>query len=381
MGMESFVETLKDRFGKISELDVVSQFGDCYMDGILGWQYPPEVIRRSDREGRLLTMDLDIPCACQLNCNYCFAKEDAYYRPQEGDNPLSLDRIKTLLREAKSLGLQSVKIVGFGEPFENPEIFDFISFASSEDIHLVIFTAAYTLGEETFDGSRDRVLDFLYQHRVSLMVKYHTLDHEREERIVRSKGYPKKRDVILQSLLDHGGFNSQSPTRLGLENVIATQSVEELAAIYLYFKIFRNVHTDIDPPIPVGRTATKEQWERIGLEEDELFRLYQTIHSINRRHRLPFLGLSPFVGNAPCSQLPNGLYLTLSGKIVSCCGGNEQYGDVNEGDSIRDAFYRNPYRLGPESQEMYHSCPYREKAGILTRSFLERVLKSLPASG
>jgi uncharacterized Fe-S cluster-containing radical SAM superfamily protein len=318
-------------------------------------------------------MDLDIPCGCDLDCNYCFAKEDAYYRPQAGDKPLSMQRIKGYLLEAKKLGLQSAKIIGYGEPFRNSEIFDLISFATENDIHLVIFTACYTLGEENFGGDTAQVIDFLFRHKVSLMIKFHTLDRAKEIQIVGRKWYPEQRDENLRLLLEHGGFTTGSPTRLGLENVIATQDVLELATIYEYFKIRRNVHVDIDAPIPVGRTAAKEQGERIGLSEGGLLDLYKKIYRINRKYGIPFQGVSPFIGNSPCSQLPNGLYLTLSGKVMSCCGGNEQYGDVNSGETLSEIFLRNPYRL--RSTETYHDCPYRSKAGILPAEFLKRIEK------
>ena len=169
----------------------------------------------------------------------------------------------------------------------------------------------------------------------------------------------------------HGGFNDGSPTRLGLENVIATHNIDELLAIYEYFKIYRNLHVDIDPPIPVGRTATKQQCENIGMREKNLLELYRDIYKINRQFRVPFLGLSPFIGNAPCSQLSNGIYLTLSGKVMSCCGGNQQYGDVNEGESLKDIFLRSSYRL--KDNKVYRDCPYRGKAGILSQDFIKRV--------
>lgn len=370
-----YLTKLLFRFGYPCRKNVIDRFGKSYVDGIEGWQFPRETIDAYNREGKLLTMDLDIPCGCDLDCSYCFAKENAYYRTEAGDKPLSMQRIKGYLLEAKKLGLQSAKIIGYGEPFMNPKIFDLIRLATENGVHLVIFTACYTLGEGCFGGSKERAIDFLFRHKVSLMIKFHTLNRKKEEQIVGRKWYQKRRDINLRLILKHGGFTADSPTRLGLENVIATQDVLELAAIYEYFKIRRNVHVDIDAPIPVGRTATKEQGERIGLAGERLMELYERIYRINRRYGIPSQGVSPFIGNSPCSQLPNGLYLTLSGKVMSCCGGNEQYGDLNAGDTLSEIFHRNPYRL--KAKTVYHDCPYRERAGILSAAFLKRVRSEL----
>ncbi|MEI6650604.1 MAG: radical SAM protein [Candidatus Moraniibacteriota bacterium] len=365
-----YVAKLRRRFGITGSMTVIQRFGKKYFDGIEGWQFPVEIIEEYNGKGKLLTMDLDIPCTCKLNCNYCFAKESAYYRPKAGDRPFTIVKLKKSLLAAKKMGLKSAKVVGFGEPFENLKIFDFIEFASANDIHLVIFTAAYTLGDQMFGRNPEKVVDFLFQHKVSLMIKFHTLNREREGEIVGWSEYPKRRDAILRLFLEHGGFNADSPTRLGLENVIATQDVDELAAIYEFFKVYRNVHVDIDPPIPVGRTATKEQSEHIGLTREKLLELYERIYLINNSYGVPFQGVSPFIGNMPCSQLPNGLYLTLSGKVMSCCGGDEQYGDVNAGESIADIFLRNPYRL--KVKTAFHDCPYRERAGILSSELMRK---------
>lgn len=367
----NYLDELVKRFGKI-ENSAISTFGKDHFDGIQGWQFEEELITNHNRQGKLLTMDLDIPSACPLNCIYCFAKEDAYYRPQAGDKPLSLKRIMEIIKEAKMLGLKSIKVVGYGEPFENSEIYNFIRFATELDIHLVIFTAGYTFGK-SFPSAQEAIA-FLYQHKVSLMIKYHALTRAQEDLIVKKEGYAYVRDQNLNLLLDHG-FAGETPTRLGLENVIAIKNIQELAAIYEYFKIFCNIHVDIDPPIPVGRTKSKQQSEEIGLKEKALLQLYKLIYSINRRYDIPSLGVSPFIGNPPCSQLPNGIYLTLSGKVMSCCGGSEEYGNVNKGESLEEIFQRNPYRLRQNS--IYHDCPYRAKAKILDEKFLSRVRKAI----
>jgi MoaA/NifB/PqqE/SkfB family radical SAM enzyme len=371
-----YFKELERRFGKVQESDAITaKFGNYFFDGILGWQFPDEVIMDYNGQGKLLTMDLDVPSSCKLNCVYCFAKEDAYYRPMAGQKPLSFRQIMSVIKEAKQLGLKSIKIVGFGESLDNPAIFDFLEFTAKEDVVVVIFTSLYTLGEKRFGGNKRSVVDFLYNRRISLMVKYHTLDRKKDDRIVGMRGYAKERDENLCLLLRHGGFNNQSPTRLGIECVIAQQNVEELAAIYEYFKIFRNVHTDIDPPIPVGRTSTREKWEQFGLNQVELVKLFRIIYGINKRHSLPFKGVSPFMGNPSCSQLPNGLYLTLSGKVVSCCGGDEEYGDIHDY-SLRELFIRNPYRLNRcYSLKSHHDCPYRKRKGIITDEIIGQITR------
>ena len=366
------IKELERRFGRL-ETDVTMRFGSNFLNGLKGWQFNEETLQKACNNGELLTMDLDVPSGCRLDCVYCFAKEDAYYRPQKGDKPLTLDEIKFLLKEAKQLGLQSAKVVGFGEPFENKDFYDFIDFTTEHGIHLVVFTSAYTLGEKKFENL-GKAINFLAEHDISLMVKLHTLDRGKEDSIVRMKGYSEKRDRYLKALLDDGRFTETSPTRLGIENDVASRDIDELTNMYEYFKIFRNVFIDIDPPIPIGRTATAEASSKIGLDEGNLRELCLKIYQTNQKYGVPFKGISPFFGGLPCSQLPVGLYLTLSGNVVTCCGGDEKMGNVRK-QPLREIFENRPYKN--KIKGIYHSCPYREKAGILTKEFIIDVEKTL----
>jgi len=371
-------EILESRYGKAGS-NAVQKFGNGYFNGIRGWQIPEDELRQANKEEKLLTMDLDFPgTKCKLDCIYCFAKigekTGTYYRPHAGDAPLSLEEVKSAVREAKGLGLKYIKVIGYREAFENPDFLEFVDFISGLGIHIVVFTAAYTLGEENFGGDLDKAINFLAERNVSLMIKLHNLNREKEDEIVRCEGFSESRDRILKKLLADGRFTNQSPTRLGLENVISSQDTEELLAIYEYFKIWRNVFVDLDPPIPMGRTGTLEEAEKAGLmPQDKLKYLCVKTYQINKKYGILIRGVSPYFGGDPCTQLSNGLYLTLSGKVMTCCGGDEEIGNVRK-QSIKEIFEHNSYR---KKYPFYHNCPYREKRGIMTQEFIKEVEKEI----
>jgi len=371
---------LERRYGARSS-SAIERFGESYVNGLAGWQFSPTEIRTANQTGQLLTMDLDFPGSrCKLNCTYCFAKAGektgTYYRQDKGDVPLSIEEIKRAILEAKALGLQSVKIIGYREPFDNPGFYDFLDFTSSQDIHTVVFTSAYTLGEREFGGDMKKAIDFLAKRPISLMIKLHTLNRNNEDKIVRSEGYSQTRDRYLKALLNDGRFTGTSPTRLGIENVIASSNPQELLEMYEYFKIWKNVFIDIDPPIPVGRTGTLEEAEKAGLlPQEKLKELCIDIYQINEKFGIPFDGISPYFGGPPCSQLPNGLYVTLSGAVNPCCGGIGTLGNVRK-TSLKTIFENNPWRAKLR-ERVYHSCPFREERKIMTAKFIKDVEKRL----
>lgn len=375
-----YLKEFERRYGKKGK-DVVTLFGNQYVNGINGWQFDLKKIREANKAGKLITLDIDFPGnRCKLDCSYCFAKSGehtgTYYRPDKGDKPLSIDELKKHILEAKKLGLESVKIIGYREPFDNEDFFDFVDFLSQNSVIPVVFTAGYTLGEKEFGGNVQKTIDFLASRNVSLMVKLHTLDSDAENKIVRSNDYAVRRDRYLRLLLDDKRFVSSSPTRLGIENVIASQNIEELIAMYEYFKIWRNVFIDIDPPIPIGRTATKEDIEKTGLlSQESLIGLCTEIYEINRKYGIPFEGISPYFGGLPCNQLSNGLYISLSGKVFPCCGGFGELGNVRN-ESISDIFHKNSFRI-KLGDRVYHDCPFRAERGIMTRDFIKEVERRL----
>lgn len=371
------LQKLEERYGK-SEVVVTKKF-ENYFNGIKGWQFSEEKLREANKKGKLLTMDLDFPGNnCGLDCLYCFAKigekTGTYYRPSQGVEPLPLDEIKTYLRDAKKQGLESVKIIGYREPFDNPGFYNFLDFLGNLEVHPVVFTALYTLGEEKFGGNLQKAIDFLADRDTSLMVKLHTLNREREDYIVQKQGYSEIRDKNLRTLLDDERFTNKTPTRLGIENVLSSPDINELLDIYEYFKIYRNVFVDLDPPIPIGRTGTLEEAEKAGLmSQDKLKDLCIKTYEINKKYGIPLKGVSPYFGGDPCSQLPNGVYLTLSGKVLTCCGGDEEIGNVRD-TSLKKIFENNPHR---NTDCIYHDCPYRDKNKVMTKAFIEEVEKNL----
>jgi len=103
--MNDAFKLLQQRFGRIDLKNPTSVlFGDEYINGIKGWQFPEETILDYNREGKLLTMDLDVPCPCKLNWVYCFVKGANYY--EVPGQRLSYKEIKEKICQAKELGLQ-----------------------------------------------------------------------------------------------------------------------------------------------------------------------------------------------------------------------------------------------------------------------------------
>ncbi|MBO4863975.1 MAG: radical SAM protein [Eubacterium sp.] len=81
----------------------------------------------------LESMYLSLEEGCNLNCIYCFNKENR--RKRINDNALSLDEIKSCLKQYKELGGQGVVLTG-GEPTLNKNFMTICSYA--KDMGLIV---------------------------------------------------------------------------------------------------------------------------------------------------------------------------------------------------------------------------------------------------
>ena len=72
-----------------------------------------------DGTAKLLTMDVDIGDECSLRCSHCFRRDTRFDTIKLG-KCLTHEEIVNYIKDAKKLGLKEIKILGRGEPFENP---------------------------------------------------------------------------------------------------------------------------------------------------------------------------------------------------------------------------------------------------------------------
>lgn len=383
-------------------------YAKSFPQGIKGWQFPENVVEKANRDGDLLTMDIETNTKCDLNCKYCFAKKDSR-QPKDLD-PMDIGSLKEVLRAAADSGLKSAKLIGRGEPFSSIDTLDLLEFSSSLGIWTVVFTNGIAFGDPEYCRRAlsllpDELAQRLYELNVSLMVKMHSLDAVREEALVGYPGFSYVRNDALARLID-SGFNKPlkdspfTPTRLGIENVLLCPCSNDAEDIYS-LRFTSNIYVDVDPPIPIGRTANRSTMvkRRVHMPPDEYFEIAASLYRMNstyvdRYSEHLYRGASPYFGGVPCTQLPNGLYVNLWGDIYPCCGCNmkqHNLGNIkgNKGlyDVIRNAMSRNPFAQswkrngnaydgnvhGPGA---YHGCPYRERAGVMPPHW-EKVIEDI----
>ena len=136
----------------------------------------------AEKGNKMLLIDIETSNRCNLNCQYCF--RDVYGTKEALENELPLKKRLNLIKQAKELGCETVKITGAGEPFADPDIWPMIEYANSLGMWVLIFTNGSLIDR----GIAKR----LAKMGVSLIVKCNSLDEEKEDEMVGKKGDGKR---------------------------------------------------------------------------------------------------------------------------------------------------------------------------------------------
>jgi MoaA/NifB/PqqE/SkfB family radical SAM enzyme len=305
-------------------------FPDNYINDINGWAFDKTTI--AENIGKLLTLDLDFGSYCSLNCPTCFRYNNSI------DNikyELDFDKLVAIVKEAKTLGLKSVKFLGAGDPFENKGFLDFLRFLNAENIIPLIFTKGQVLGDDNlvfkyFSSygilTGEELVKELFELNCSIMLSINSFDDVVQGKMVgRPKEYIYVRNRALELLVD-AGFNQPIPTRLAIINSPVTKwNYDDAFEIYKWGRL-RNFYTVITPTMISGRAKRDRTWQAVNPTEEQLKDLYVQVYRFNIETNLQTLeqikseGIATYAGAHPCNQVSTGLYVSLNGVVLSCPG-------------------------------------------------------------
>jgi len=298
-------------------------------------------------KGKLLMLDIDFGRACSLRCPTCFRRKNVV--DENGVPDMSYNELLAVLKDAKKLGLKSVKYCGAGEPFENPLLLHFLRDLNKLNIRSAIFTKGHILSDDElarkiFAGEGIKsALDLcekIYSFNTSILLSFQSFYSEIQDKLVGRKGHTKKRNKALENLA-RVGFNKTSPTRLAMVCAPITKQVkDEVLDIYVFARK-RNIYPVLAYLMVSGKQLTKKFLRKYDLTSKEKIELHRKIYKWNIEQGLQTIeqieneGISCMAGIHPCNQVAAGLYLTLNGNITSCPGDNRIIGNIRK-ESIKD---------------------------------------------
>jgi len=310
-----------------------------YQNKIEGWWFSNKEIEEANKNDKMLTLDLDVGKACNLDCGYCFAQTQCEQRSHYVKE--TTERVIKLLDEAADLGVKSIKIVGAGEPTMFPGLIKVLEHAHKLGIESIIFTGGHILGADgennmakkafKSEGINDglELAKRLKDLGASFVVKFLTFDPELQQRLVEKEGKPLPFDYV--SLRDKGlinlvklGLNKESVTRLGVDCLLMKQNYKEAVDLFKFFNE-RNIFCVLNGSMDCGNTTVD-----VSTFDDSPYILNPEVveytalalYKYCKENNIPYGDrISPYFTSPVCSQLNHGMFVGDNGDTKVCPGG------------------------------------------------------------
>ena len=273
---------------------------------------------------------------CNLRCGHCWISPKIFNDQQIF---IPLETLRRCILEAKSLGLQSVKLTG-GEPLLYPELGELLRFLSSEELFVYIESNGILFDRKMVETFRTSKVEHI-------SVSLDGASEELHDEIRGVKGSFQKTLQGLQILSD-SGLNFQIIMTLQRKNR------EEIPGLVELSRKLGAGSLKINPLQPCGRA--KQAFDRgDNLELDELIHLYRKVeeewppsHNLEIIFDLPiaFRSIEDIKsgGGNECRIL-NILGVLANGDF-SICGIGQTMNELRMGnlhqDSIREVWKNNP---------------------------------------
>lgn len=341
---------------------------DGYKNDVQYWgNIPREDLYKTLPDGTpaMQMMDIDFGDVCSLKCPHCFRRDD---RNDILKNPLSNEQIIDYIRQGKDLGVKSVKILGRGEPFQNPDFLGFLRTMTEMDIGVGIFTKGTVLGDDNMAAHYNEkygiksARDLTYaikELKTAVYLNFMSFNDDISSKMVGNvPEYVERRNIALRNLVDakFNEFVSGVPTRLALVCAPYTpETVDELFDIYK-FAHERNMYCIACPTTLSGKGIdTYAGQQKSGHYTDFIDKaehVYSKIYTYAIEKGImsidDFMHDGPHVypGAYPCNQTMAGFYLQLSGQVNWCPGRVESdtlcTRDIRNYENLKECWVKSP---------------------------------------
>ncbi|MBU2615765.1 MAG: radical SAM protein [Nanoarchaeota archaeon] len=364
-----------------------------YINNVAHWgNFSKEELHQTNIDGtqKLKHLDIDFGNSCSLRCPHCFRRDSKFTK---GYDNLKEEEIKEYILQAKELGLESVKFLGAGEPFENPRFLGFLEWLKQNGISTSVFTKGHVIGDDNLAkkynsqygiNNGKELAKKLKELDVSILLGFNSFDKETQENYVgleksTTKNYVEARDNALERLVEAGlnKYEEGKPTRLAMISAPAKpENVDELIDIYKWGRK-RNIYALTCPSTVSGKGI--DETERVKTHEGYIEKLkshYVKVYKWNIENGLTNLeefereGVSLYPGCHPCTQTAAGMYLTLSGKVVRCPGRADKKStfteDIRQEENLKEVWKKSENYKRAEGKiktiegEMNYHCPARD---------------------
>jgi len=309
---------------------------------IAGWDYDYQVYQWAWKHEELVSASIETSNVCNLDCNYCFRKENKIESPNE----LSLDESLELINSLNKLGVKTINIAGAGEPLMDKNLVPMLELMARKSIIPLVATNGSLINDEW--------LKLFKKTNTSIMIKVNSFNSQKQDQMVNKKNYAIKRNSGLMKLII-GGFNKpiqNHQTRLSINALVSKETINEIPQIFNFCRDY-NIMPCMETYIPAGKT---KEWTENEISKKEFLMLADKLRLEDKKRGIEYMRLWPYLGGVPCTQQGKAsIFINIFGEIYDCPAATKKYGNLKE-ISVKEAFEK----IKSEQTNYCFGCPARD---------------------
>jgi radical SAM protein with 4Fe4S-binding SPASM domain len=277
---------------------------------MIGSEFTREDILQTAREGRLLSMEIELSLRCNYRCRYCYLGEGQVQRPE-----LTAEECRSAILQAKALGARKIIVLG-GEPMIYPSIFETLAFICEQCLAVEIFTNG--------TGMTPEAARRLFDLGAQVVLKMNSFDEAVQDELAGVKGAYRTIQEAFRNLRA-AGFPAPGHL-LAVSTVICAPNLAELPRLWQWLRD-QGISPYFEVITPQGNARRNLNLE---VEPDALHRLFTELAEIDRRkYGLEWEPQPPLVGNQ-CLRHQFSCLVNAFGDVMPCVGVSLPVGNVRE---------------------------------------------------
>lgn len=276
----------------------------------LSHTFTDEEVEAARREGKLLSLDIQLTNLCNFRCRYCYATPN-----KRRKNELILDEVIGIIDQARELGLRTVTLTG-GEPTLDEKFLPTVEYAARRGINVLVFTNASRITR----AMARRLFDL----RVSPCVKLDSLSPETQAFMAGKEDSL----VTIRRGLDHlmaVGYTTTYPV-LAVNAVLCQGNYRDIPELWRWARS-QNITPSVSRLQFMGR-ARKDPSQHVS--PLELKALYGELAEIDAHFGHFWSPEIPWHGAKPCMRYHIGGFVTSQGFLQPCSGVPLHAGSLRE---------------------------------------------------
>ena len=264
---------------------------------------------------------LEVTHRCNLECIACYTGAG-----REKVDSLNLAEQKSVVRQAKEMGVKTVSLSGSGEPLLYNDLFELIDYIRKLEMAAVVFTNGTLIDE--------RAAEFLMSRSVFTYFKLYSLDPVVFDRMVGRKNaykwvdYTCRYDGVPRTLKIPSGLKCLLDARKAAENpnlirieVLTTRINSPTVPDVARFCRELGIGFYLETPVFTGRAI--ENYDQVALSSAEYEDLHNRLAEVLGKERLDA------ARNSPCPVEKNPVVWT-NGRIAFCSSRPATIGNVRD---------------------------------------------------